>query len=239
MELSVYGASQAASASSPQTVSSQAVITNSVPQAGSFWKENTAQAAGTSSPQTVSSQAVITNSQGVSAVQAGNPGNAGSQATSTPQAGNSWAAPLPWQSAPSPKEIALYPHRQVAMTLTLRKLVLFPLKQIVPGQRALMPKQAGLLPKQSALTVRELVLLPQASKANRQSNSANSPQGSPRGNSLEDPNPKWVINLPSKLLTQAQRSVLAKGPNFAVTPIYPPNLEYIMAIESVCTKLGQ
>ena len=38
----------------------------------------------------------------------------------------------------------------------------------------------------------------------------NSPQGSsPR----EEPNPKWVINLSSKPLTNAQRSVLAKGPN--------------------------
>ena len=56
---------------------------------------------------------------------------------------------------------------------------------------------------------------------------------------LEEPNPKWVINLSSKLLTQAQRSVLAKGPNFAVSPKHPPNLEYITAIETACTKLSQ
>ena len=37
-------------------------------------------------------------------------------------------------------------------------------------------------------------------------NRHNSPQGS---SSLEEPNPKWVINLSSKPLTQAQRSVLA------------------------------
>ena len=43
-----------------------------------------------------------------------------------------------------------------------------------------------------------------------------------------------MINLSSNPLTQAQRSVLAKGPNFVI-----PNLEYITAIESVCTKLGQ
>ena len=36
-----------------------------------------------------------------------------------------------------------------------------------------------------------------------------------------------------------QRSVLAKDPNFVVTLGHPPNLEYIMAIESMCTKLGQ
>ena len=55
----------------------------------------------------------------------------------------------------------------------------------------------------------------------------------------EEPNPKWVINLSNKPLTPAQRSVLAKGPNFAVTPRQPPNLEYITAIEAACTKLSQ
>ena len=40
-------------------------------------------------------------------------------------------------------------------------------------------------------------------------------------------------------MTPAQRSVLAKGPNFAVTPRQPPNLEYITAIEAACTKLIQ
>ena len=33
--------------------------------------------------------------------------------------------------------------------------------------------------------------------------------------------------------------MLAKGPNFAVSLRHPPNLEYLTAIESVCTKLGQ
>ena len=56
---------------------------------------------------------------------------------------------------------------------------------------------------------------------------------------MEDSNPKWFINLSSKPLTQAQRSVLAKDPNFVVTPRHSPNLEYIMAIESVCTQLGK
>ena len=40
-------------------------------------------------------------------------------------------------------------------------------------------------------------------------------------------------------MTLAQRSVLAKGPNFAVSPKHPPNLEYITAIEAACTKLSQ
>ena len=44
------------------------------------------------------------------------------------------------------------------------------------------------------------------------------PNRLPQGSSNEEPNPKWVINLSSKPLTPAQRSVLAKGPNFVVTP---------------------
>ena len=56
---------------------------------------------------------------------------------------------------------------------------------------------------------------------------------------MEEPNPTWVINLSSKPLTQTQRFVLAKGPNFAVTPGIPPNLEYITAIETACSKLSQ
>ena len=60
-----------------------------------------------------------------------------------------------------------------------------------------------------------------------------------QGSSNEEPDPKWVINLSNKPLTPAQRSVLAKGPNFAVTSRQPPNLEYITAIEAACTKLSQ
>ena len=61
----------------------------------------------------------------------------------------------------------------------------------------------------------------------------------PQGSSNEEPNPKWVINLSSKPLTPAQRSVLAKGPKCVVTPKQPPNLEYMTAIEMACTKLSQ
>ena len=56
---------------------------------------------------------------------------------------------------------------------------------------------------------------------------------------MEKPNPKWVINLSSKPLIQAHRSVLAKGPNFVVTSRHLLNLEYITAIETACTKLSQ
>ena len=41
------------------------------------------------------------------------------------------------------------------------------------------------------------------------------------------------------LVQSPQRSVLSKGPNFAVSPRQPPNLEYITAIEAACTKLSQ
>ena len=43
---------------------------------------------------------------------------------------------------------------------------------------------------------------------------------------MEEPNPKWVINLSGKHLTPAQRSVLAKGPKFVVTPKHPKLIAY-------------
>ena len=60
-----------------------------------------------------------------------------------------------------------------------------------------------------------------------------------QGETLKDPSHKWVIKLSSKPLTQAQRSLLAKGPNYSIAPRHPSNLEYITGIESVCTKLSQ
>ena len=67
----------------------------------------------------------------------------------------------------------------------------------------------------------------------------NPPNRLPQGSSPEDPNPKWIIKLSSKPVTPAQKSVLAKGPNFAVSPKQPPNLEYITTIEAACTKSSQ
>ena len=52
-------------------------------------------------------------------------------------------------------------------------------------------------------------------------------------------NSKWVINLSKTKLTEAQESLLAKGPNFAITPVNIPNVDYITAIESVCPKLKE
>ena len=76
--------------------------------------------------------------------------------------------------------------------------------------------------------------------ASQEAGSSPSRHNTPQGSSpSEEPNPKWVINLSSKPLTPAQRSVLAKGPDFVVTPRHPPNLEYITAIEAACTKLSQ
>ena len=86
--------------------------------------------------------------------------------------------------------------------------------------------RAPRLPRRIALSPGKTTSLPPSSRL-------------PQGSSNEEPNPKWVINLSNKPLTPAQRSVLAKGPNFAVTPRQPPNLEYINAIEAACTKLSQ
>ena len=52
-------------------------------------------------------------------------------------------------------------------------------------------------------------------------------------------NSKWVINLSKTRLTKAQESVLAKGPNYVITPIHIPNVDYITAIELVCPKLKE
>ena len=83
-------------------------------------------------------------------------------------------------------------------------------------------------------------VLPQACcTSSQEGNPPPTPNRLPQGSSLEDPNPKWVINLSSKPLIQPQRSVLAKGPNFVVSPKHPPNLEYITPIEATCTKLSQ
>ena len=48
---------------------------------------------------------------------------------------------------------------------------------------------------------------------------------------------KWVINLYSTPLTQAQMLLLAHGPNFVVTPQRPPYGEYIATMESACQNL--
>ena len=56
----------------------------------------------------------------------------------------------------------------------------------------------------------------QAVRLNNNNQAGNNKQGS-----------KWVINLSKTELTPAQKSVLGKGPNFAITPNNIPNLNYI------------
>ena len=105
-------------------------------------------------------------------------------------------------------------------------------------------RQAGTTPRADSMVSQPESTVPQVASPQASSSQEgrsfpsrhNIPQGSPP---WEEPNPKWVINLSSKPLTPAQRSVLAKGPNFVVTPKNPPNLEYITAIEAACTKLSQ
>ena len=48
---------------------------------------------------------------------------------------------------------------------------------------------------------------------------------------------KWVINLSKTPLTKEQLSLLQKGPNFAITPKYPPIEVYITATEQASSKL--
>ena len=59
-------------------------------------------------------------------------------------------------------------------------------------------------------------------------------------NSISNTNTKkWVINISSKPLTQAQEKLLAPGPNYTVVPRSPPITEYIAVIEQACSKLQQ
>ena len=87
-----------------------------------------------------------------------------------------------------------------------------------------------------------------ASRGNRQANntgknntnnnntSNNNGSSNNRDNQAYD---KWVINLSKQKLTQAQISVLAKGPNFSIASNNIPNLDYITAVETMCGKLKE
>ena len=46
----------------------------------------------------------------------------------------------------------------------------------------------------------------------------------------------WVKTLSSIPFTKGSESLLAKGQNFAVVPLYPPKGEYITAVDKVCQK---
>ena len=52
-------------------------------------------------------------------------------------------------------------------------------------------------------------------------------------------NNKWVINLSKTSLTEDQRSVLAKGPNFSIVPRHIPSVDYITAAVYVSKIKGR
>ena len=54
-----------------------------------------------------------------------------------------------------------------------------------------------------------------------------------------DQGQKWVHNFSSTPLSEAQKKVLSRGPNFAILPRNPPVGEYIASIENACMKLKQ
>ena len=53
----------------------------------------------------------------------------------------------------------------------------------------------------------------------------------------KDKSKKWVVNLSSIPLTKEQESLLAHGPNFAISPRKPPLGDYILNIERACQSL--
>ena len=59
------------------------------------------------------------------------------------------------------------------------------------------------------------------------------------GTSTSNNTNKWVINISSKPLTEAQEKLLAHGPNYAVVPRSPPVTEYVAVIEKACSKLQE
>ena len=104
--------------------------------------------------------------------------------------------------------------------------------------------------KVKARQVRKLDILSNRNKTNQVSNHSsnnNRPDQGVNADRLDNNNQsdrdrdieKWVINLSKTELTLAQKSVLAKGPNFAISPNNIPNLEYITAIETMCPKLKE
>ena len=55
-----------------------------------------------------------------------------------------------------------------------------------------------------------------------------------QGSSIKD---RWVVNLSSQPLSQAERSLLTHGPSFALTSRSPPIIDCVTTIEEVCQKL--
>ena len=83
--------------------------------------------------------------------------------------------------------------------------------------------------------------VPQASQENSSISwednlTTTTPSRSPKGLLMKNLTLSGSLTFPTN---PGQRFVLANGPNFAVTPRQPPNLEYITAMEAACTKLSQ
>ena len=104
--------------------------------------------------------------------------------------------------------------------------------------------------KLKARQVRKFEILSNKNIQNQVSNHSNNNNRSTQGVNVVRPDnnnrsiserdiSKWVINLSKTELTPAQKSVLGKGPNFAISPNNIPNLKYITAIESMCPKLKE
>ena len=51
------------------------------------------------------------------------------------------------------------------------------------------------------------------------------------------PTSKWVINMSSNPLTEAQEQLLAHGLNFVISPRRPPTGDYIAAVKQTCQSL--
>ena len=160
-----------------------------------------------------------------------------------------------------PQQLVTFPQVKAAalprpvLTFLLGKEAMLPrpLLSFLPAKEAVFPRPLA-LPRQVILAIqlsqsgRAIGIPPgtghpslprRIAPSPRKTTPPPTPSRPPQGSSYEEPNPKWVINLSNKPLTPAQRSVLATGPNFVVTPRQPPNLEYITAIEAACTKLSQ
>ena len=175
------------------------------------------------------------------------PGEASaSLATALPprEASTSPATALPPGEASTPPASTLPPTTREGITPSQANTPLRPLLTLTPlgpPRQVKLVTQLGLLGKAIGVppTIGPLRLPRRSTLPPGKATPPSPPSRAPQGSSKEEPNPKWVINLSNKPLTPAQRSVLAKGPNFAVTPRQPPNLEYITAIEAACTKLSQ
>ena len=118
----------------------------------------------------------------------------------------------------------------VVPTQAVRHSAMLRASQASNSQASNSLRQAGITPRVDSTVSQPDSNVPQvaSSQAGASQEARSSPpnrQHTHQGSFLlEEPNLKWVINLSSKPLTPAQRSVLAKGSNFVVSPRHPPNL---------------